>query len=82
MEYKKIKPEINNFVNDNLRALEQLFPNVVKDGEVDFEALKEELGEFKEVEQEKYEFTWTGKQEAKKLALIIANFKVSESKEK
>lgn len=68
MEYKKIKPEINNFVNDNLRALEQLFPNVVKDGEVDFEALKEELGEFKEVEQEKYEFTWTGKQEAKKLA--------------
>lgn len=68
MEYKKIKPEINNFVNDNLKALEQLFPNVVKDGEVDFEALKEELGQFKEVEQEKYEFTWTGKQEAKKLA--------------
>ena len=76
MEYKKIKPEINNFVNDNLKALVQLFPNVVKDGEVDFEALKEELGQFKEVEQEKYEFTWTGKQDAKnslKQILLIAH---------
>ena len=40
----------------------------VKDGEVDFEALKEELGQFEEVGSEKYELTWAGKKNAKKVA--------------
>lgn len=64
----KIKQQINNIVGDNVKALEQLFPSVVKDGQVDFEALKEELGQFEEVGSEKYELTWSGKQSAKKLA--------------
>ena len=68
MEYKKVKSEINNIVNDNVKMLAQLFPTAVKDGEVDFEALKEELGQFKEVGSEKYELTWAGKQNAKKIA--------------
>ena len=46
----------------------QLFPAAVKDGEVDFEALKEELGQFVEVDSEKYELTWAGKKNAKKIA--------------
>lgn len=45
-----------------------LFPSAVKDGEVDFEALKEELGQFEEVGSEKYELTWAGKKNAKKIA--------------
>ena len=53
MEYKKLEQKINNIVNDNVKTLAQLFPSAVKDGEVDFEALKEELGEFQEVESEK-----------------------------
>lgn len=68
MEYKKVQRDINNIVGDNVRLLAQLFPSVVKDGEVDFEALKEELGEFTEVGIEKYELTWAGKQNAKKIA--------------
>lgn len=68
MEYKKVTQQINNIVNDNLKKLEQLFPDTVKDGEVDFEALKEELGNFEEVQSEKYELTWAGKQNAKKIA--------------
>ncbi|MDD3306529.1 MAG: site-specific DNA-methyltransferase [Acetobacterium sp.] len=60
---------INDFANDNLSKLAQLFPAAVKDGEVDFEALKQELGAFKEVGSEKYELTWAGKQNAKKVAL-------------
>ncbi len=68
MEYKKVNQNINNIVNDNVRKLESIFPSVVKDGEVDFEALREELGQFKEVESEKYELTWAGKKKAKKLA--------------
>lgn len=68
MEYKKLEQKINNIVNDNVKTLAQLFPSAVKDGEVDFESLKEELGEFQEVESEKYELTWAGKQKAKKVA--------------
>lgn len=67
MEYKKVEQQINNIVNDNVKRLEQLFPSAVKDGEVDFEALKEELGQFEEVQSEKYELTWAGKQNAKKI---------------
>lgn len=62
------KQEIFNEVNENVRALERLFPSVVKDGQVDFEALKEELGQFEEVGPEKYGLTWSGKQNAKKIA--------------
>lgn len=64
----KVSQQINDIVGDNVKKLAQVFPSVVKDGEVDFEALKEELGDFQEVGSEKYEFTWSGKQNAKKLA--------------
>ena len=68
MGYGKVQQEINNIVGDNVKKLEQLFPSAVKDGEVDFELLKEELGEFTEVGAEKYELTWAGKKNAKKIA--------------
>ena len=67
MENNKIKKEINDIVNDNLKALEQLFPSAVKDGQLDIKALKEELGDFEEVTTEKYELNWAGKQNAKKM---------------
>jgi DNA methylase N-4/N-6 len=67
MENNKIKKDINNVVNDNLKALEQLFPSAVKDGQLDVKALKEELGDFEEVTTEKYELNWAGKQNAKKM---------------
>lgn len=68
MDYGKVQQKINDVVGDNVKKLAQLFPSAVKDGEVDFEALKEELGEFAEVDSEKYELTWSGKKNAKKIA--------------
>ena len=67
MENNKIKRDINNVINDNLKALEQLFPSAVKDGQLDIKALKEELGDFEEVGNERYELNWAGKQNAKKM---------------
>ncbi len=86
MKVDKIKRNINYFLNDNVVKLAQIFPSVVKDGEVDFNALKEELGLFTETTNEKYEFTWAGKQNAKKIAQEdVSNktlkFVSSESKE-
>lgn len=68
MEYSKVQQGINDVVGDNVKKLAQMFPSAVKDGEVDFEALKEELGQFTEVDGEKYELTWAGKKNAKKIA--------------
>lgn len=68
MEYKKVQQRMNDIVGDNVKKLAQLFPSAVKDGEVDFDALKEELGQFTEVGSEKYELTWAGKKNAKKIA--------------
>lgn len=68
MEYTKVQQQMNDIVGDNVKKLAQLFPAAVKEGEVDFEALKEELGQFQEVGSEKYELTWAGKKNAKKIA--------------
>lgn len=62
-----LKGEIFNEINEKVQALEKLFPSVVKDGQVDFQALREELGNFEEVGPEKYGLTWSGKQNAKKI---------------
>lgn len=64
----KVSQQINDFVGDNIKKLAQLFPAAVKDGKVDFDALKEELGQFQEVDSEKYELTWAGKKDAKRIA--------------
>lgn len=64
----KVTKEICNPINENIKKLESLFPGIVKDGQVDFEALKQELGQFEEVGKEKYELTWPGKTQVKQLA--------------
>lgn len=64
----KVPEQLDSIKSDNLKALQKLFPSVIKDGELDLEALKEEIGNFEEVKEEKYDFTWAGKQEAKKKA--------------
>lgn len=70
MEEQKLSPEIFDASKENLKKLEALFPSAFKDGQLDIEALKQELGEFKKVDKEKYELTWTGKSKAKQLASI------------
>ena len=64
----KVAEQLDSIKSDNLKALQKLFPSVIKDGQLDLEALKEEIGNFEEVKEEKYDFTWAGKQEAKKKA--------------
>ncbi|NSW92161.1 MAG: site-specific DNA-methyltransferase [Firmicutes bacterium] len=71
MEFQKIQKEIFNPISENVKKLAELFPSAVKDGQVDFEALKAELGQFETVSEklsERYELGWAGKEEAKRLA--------------
>ena len=60
----KLPQHIFNAPADSLAKLAALFPAAVKDGAMDFAALREELGQFEEVGAEKYELTWAGKQAA------------------
>lgn len=75
MDFKKVSKEIFEPVKENKKTFEknfkdklsEIFPSTVKDGQVDFKALLEELGEYVDT-KERYELTWSGKQNAKKKA--------------
>lgn len=57
-----------NIIEQNIKKLKELFPEVFSEGKVDFTKLEEELGSFTCKEDERYNFTWNGKREAKKIA--------------
>jgi len=52
----------------NIEQLKQLFPDVFSEGKVDFEALKAALGDHVEDKEERYNFTWHGKNKARQIA--------------
>ena len=58
-----------DIINQNIEKLKEIFPEVFSEGKIDFSKLEEELGIFKEDENERYNFTWNGKSEAKRIAL-------------
>ncbi|WP_305863262.1 site-specific DNA-methyltransferase [Aliarcobacter butzleri] len=58
-----------NIIEENIEKLKEIFPEVFSEGKIDFSKLEEELGNFKEKSDERYNFTWNGKSEAKKIAL-------------
>ncbi len=64
----KLDGKSMNIVNDNIEKLKEIFPEVFSEGKIDFKKLEEELGNFKDTSNERYNFTWNGKQEAKKIA--------------
>ena len=58
-----------NIIEQNIEKLKEIFPEVFSEGKIDFSKLEEEIGNFKDDENERYNFTWNGKSEAKKIAL-------------
>ena len=69
-DYPKVTQQISDPISENLAKLSELFPAAVKDGALDVEALRAELGDFEEIKpgDETYELNWVGKQAAKKEA--------------
>ena len=53
-----------NIIEKNIARLKELFPECVSDGKVNFDILKNILGDKIDVSDEKYSFTWNGKNEA------------------
>lgn len=69
---KNVIPEVDSksmdIVADNISKLKELFPEAFTEGKVDFDALKEVLGSYVDVREERYSFTWNGKSKARMLA--------------
>ena len=64
-EIKKIDMMSKNIINNNIDKIGNLFPNVIKEGKIDFDALKQELSnDLIDNSKEKYQLTWPGKRNA------------------
>ncbi len=70
-----------DIVSENVTKLKELFPEVFSEGKIDFDKLQEELGAFTDKENERYNFTWNGKQEAKRIAQTPSTGTLRPSKE-
>ena len=65
---KKLQVTSMNITEDNIKRMKELFPEVFTEGKIDFEVLKQVLGEHIETENERYSFTWKGKSRARQIA--------------
>ncbi len=64
-EVNKLNMKSANIIGGNIEKIQELFPNVVKEGKIDFNALKQELSDkLLEEKKEKYQLTWAGKNNA------------------
>ena len=57
-----------DITKENIAAMKQLFPEIVTDGKIDFEKLRLILGDEVETSDERYNFTWHGKNQAIRLS--------------
>ena len=61
----KLDMKSKNIVKDNIKKLEELFPNVFSEGKIDFDMLKQELFDIViDDKKEKYQLTWPGKKQS------------------
>jgi len=70
---KKLDKNSLDLVKENIKKLKEIFPDIFTEDKIDFEKLRENLGEFIEESDERYQFTWFGKKNANKIALTPTN---------
>ena len=64
MEEVKLTGESKDIILENISKLKELFPEIVVEDKIDFDMLKQVLGESIDNSKEKYSFTWPGKTQA------------------
>ena len=68
-----IELESKNIVEENIEKLKQIFPDIIRDGKIDFDTLKTVLGEEIETNNESYKFEWAGKKNCYKAIQTPSN---------
>lgn len=64
----KLDGKTPDLAAENIEQLRQIFPDVFEEGKIDFDKLKQVLGEYVDDAKERYNFTWNGKGKALRLA--------------
>jgi len=67
IEPEKQSLQSMNIIDDQKLKLKQLFPNVFNEDKIDFEKLRQTLGDEVDTKQEHYGLTWAGKSECLKI---------------
>ena len=57
-----------DLIKENIEQLKQIFPEVIKEGKVDLEALNDLLGNYADTPQERFALNWAGKANARREA--------------
>lgn len=65
---KKLAGESLNIMEENLAAMQQIFPEAFEEGKIDFDVLRQLLGDYVDDEEERYSFRWNGKGKALRLS--------------
>jgi len=66
---EKLNGQSADIVAENIDQMKELFPEVFSEGKIDFDTLKQLLGDTVEEREEKYGLNWHGKRRARQLAL-------------
>ncbi len=64
----RIDGSSKDIIKENVDKLKTIFPDVFTERKVDFDRLKETLGEYIEDNKERYSFSWHGKSKARRIA--------------
>lgn len=70
---EKIESTSLDIIKENIKKMGELFPNTVTEGKINFDILRNLLGDEIEEKAEKYQFTWPGKSESIKLSQLPSN---------
>ena len=57
-----------DIVLENVEKLKKIFPEIFTEDKIDFQKLKETLGDYTDTQEERYNFTWHGKSMARRIA--------------
>ena len=69
---EKLKGTSKDLLAENINELRKLFPEAFTEDKIDFETLKDLLGEYVEKDKERYSFNWAGKQQARREAQKVS----------
>jgi adenine-specific DNA-methyltransferase len=64
---EKLAPTSMNIVDDRIEAIRKIFPEVFKEGHIDFSALQRSLGKWIDPGKERFGLNWPGKAECMKV---------------
>lgn len=79
---EKIEGTSLDIVDDNIKQLAKIFPDVFTDGKIDFKTLKQLLGDVVEENSERYQLSWFGKANSRRIALTPSSGTLRPLKEK